>query len=305
MPQIQTVSTNKQDPGFSDMFGQSIKIFFTNLHIFIPLVIAFALTSIASMSIFTYIGVTNLYQNIGLAVSLFIFVMTLLIILQTTFTLALTFASSNILHNKNINAGTSINYGIHNFLSGVNIMLKVFWYVLKVVLIGLIPLIAILVIYPMVLSAGSTGFSSLLSSGDIMGGNGPITSIESSTSSLISMGLSALSFIAMIAVFVLGALRGVRSIFALLAMVEDKLKGKDALNQSIKIATGHFWKIFGYIMFTSILLTIISTITLFAIEFLQSELLYTIVNLLFTASVGPITIIFLNILYINLKKQHN
>lgn len=51
-------------------------------------------------------------------------------------------------------------------------------------------------------------------------------------------------------------IRGIRVVFAQYAFAEKKLTSKEALEYSIKLSKGNWWKIFGYILGTSILFVI-------------------------------------------------
>lgn len=299
-----TTKTQTNDFTFGQLFIQSIKVTFSKISVFLPLIILSTALSYAT----NFIGneassmlMSKSSSSLYLIFLLLITVIILSIVIGTLFSLSIIYTSSQTLKNKNLTVQDALRFSANHLFKALGIMLRTFWYIAKVAFLPILIVLILFTIYNYILSASVSGFTQLLSSGDHMIG------LENESSTIMPIINYLLSFAGVIAMFLViffGIQRATRSIFALYTMVEDNLSGKEALEKSINTVKGNFGRVFGYLLLEVIIVSTIilalSIITLFINE--TAEYIFVILSTIVATLFSATNIVFLNSLYLKLRK---
>ena len=221
-------------------------------------------------------------------------------------------AASAVRRGEVVSMMDCVSYGFANLWDVVCLGARVGWYVFKWVL----PVILVLVAYAIFNTFYSImpGFD-IASAASLINGN-PLAEFGEAMNQYQTMGyanylLSGLGLIAAVMAVYFGIVRGTKSAFAFYAFVEDGLKGKAALDKSIEIVKGRFWKVFGYCFFAGLLLILalfipFQLIIVFVVGWNVFDptvmLILTGISLLLSGGVAGVLAIFLNTFYLKLKK---
>jgi len=307
-------NTSVAQMSFGGLLGESFKMFFAKIGLFLPIAIVVGLLTYGLM--FLSVFITAALQPEGsfwILNAMMIVIGGGLFVFSTVQTLALIKASSETIKSKNVGVFEAIGYGFKNLWKGMITMIRSFWYVFW---ISVLPVMILMILF--VAFAGMSGAmgyelgdsaiaQSLLGPGDNaitdISGGANLEELAGFSSFLrgASFLMSGLGIVLVIWMVVMMIYRGTRSMFSMYAVVEEGLSWTAALKKSLEVTKGKFWRIFGYmILWVLVMLALMIPIGI-VLAIIPIEEISEVINMLVSLAFSGVMTIFMNKFYLGLK----
>lgn len=272
--------------------GISFREFFLNIKLFVPIYLIYA-----AGYLLVELGVAYFVGRYPAGGWEFIALMVLGVLLQFPLwaysALAHACAANAVLTKKKVTVWQVLDYVGNNFDDGVKVLLRLVWYVAMWPIIIFVIFGGLFAVVNTFFSAANAGYEE--TSGVALSG------APSGIAALAGTGLGFLGSAAFVVVIIIAITRMVRSAFWSYAFVIEDVRGKEALNKSINLVKGKWWKVAGYMFLIGILMSgpMILLLSLLEIEpeSLQEAVLVSVVSLVTV----PVVTLYLNQIYFRLK----
>lgn len=219
-------------------------------------------------------------------------------------------ATASVLENKKITIIEAIKYAFSRVWDYIKLLFRVIWYT------G----VWLFILIPGAFAIINTLLVSGLGNAQLIGADDTPSMLAESTGMTVgsyagsAFGiLNMLLGLAAIVIFVIVIIRGVKAVFAFYSLFDsEKTTPKAALEESIKLSKGNWWRILGYAIILGLIFAVIDYVFqgFILMPILNSmsnytTVLYTqvIITFIYTAIIMPMPIIYFYIFYKGLQKE--
>lgn len=320
-------------PQFWKLFGYSFKAFFGNLKAFGPLFLIFWVVNILLNMLGMELGVADYsiygidgFDPMGFSWLNWSIFMGLALLVGTALGLAMIKIALGVYKGKKVELMESLSFGIKNVFAAIWIHIRKTWYIMKWPLFIIIVVTLLGSIFTAIMAGSVANAESLEAVSEIaeVSAELELTAEEieameelaelfespdaQAAAAVVGMGaLFAFIMVFTFLVFIIfGVWRGTQLYFAFFMLVDKGKKGWAALQGSIDIVKGNFWRVFFYLFFYILLMILIFVVPFIALYLLASQGLNVVLMLALQGFIsllmGFIFINFATALYSKLSK---